>query len=288
MTELDEARRRLRRLGGGDVEHPWPTLVLGLTTIAQNDTQAIALLEIAVDGFVRLREAGGEVLARQNLSHLYRVRGASDAARRHVERALSAAEASREPLTIARASVIQANHVLATGGDIGGAHRNLLRAERLAFPGAPIGLRRSILGALANASLYLGRLDEAIDALERHRALRQEDGSSVNAATIAYDLLNTRLTMSEARPLAGARARLIAEAEAVLAEAKGLRQPRVEAEAHRVLGDLLRTDDPDRAGVHLRRCLDLESRLGHVDVRASCLWSLALHESTRIRCAPSS
>ena len=145
MAELDEARRRLRRLGAGDVEHPWPTLVLGQATIEQSDTQAIALLEIAADGFVRSREAGGEVLARQNLSNLYRRRGASDAAKRQVEQALSAAEASREPLTIARASVIQANHVLATGGDIGSAHRNLLRAERLAFPGAPIGLRRSIL-----------------------------------------------------------------------------------------------------------------------------------------------
>ena len=109
----------------------------------------------------------------------------------------------------------------------------------------------------------------------------QEDGSSANAATVAYDLLNARLTMSEARPLPGARARLVAEAEAVLAEARSLKQPRVEAEAHRVLGDLLRTRDPDRAGVHLRRCLDLEAPLGHVDVRASCLWSLALHESTR-------
>ena len=47
-----------------------------------------------------------------------------------------------------------------TDGDVGRAHRALLRAERLAFPGGPIGLRRSILFALANASLYLGRLDD--------------------------------------------------------------------------------------------------------------------------------
>ena len=39
--------------------------------------------------------------------------------------------------------------------------------------------------------------------------------------------------------------------------------------------------DPGRAEMHLRRCLDLEAPLGHPDVRAACLWSLALHEATR-------
>jgi CHAT domain-containing protein len=279
--KLAETRRRLRSLGGGDVEHPWPTLVLGQATFEHDETAAIALFEVAAEGFVRSREHAGEVLARQNLSNLYRRRGAFEAAGRQVERAVSAAESSQEPLTIARATVIQANHALATGGDIGGALRSLLRGERLAFPGAPIGLRRSILFSLAHALLSLGRFEEAIDALERHRALRTEDGSPVNAAIVAYDLLYTRVAMAELRPTADARRKLVAEAEAVVAEAAGLKQPRVEGEAHRVLGDLLRTSDPDRAERHLRRCLELESALGHPDVRAACLWSLSLQRSAR-------
>jgi hypothetical protein len=278
---LPEARARLRRLGAGGVEHPWATLVLAHATIEQDETQAITLYEAAAEGFVRSREAEGEVVARNNLRIIYHRRGATVASRTQVERAMAAAEASREPVTMARASVLQAGHLIETGGDLARAHGALIRAERLAFPNAPIGLRRSILFNLANACLYLGRLDEAIDALERHRALRREDGSPVDAAAVEFNLLNARLTRSEARPSPAARERLTALAEEMLADVENLAQPAVAARTHRVLGDLLRAHDPDRAAYHLARCLELEAPLGHPEVRASCLWSLSLHEATR-------
>ena len=278
---LEEARRRLRRLGGGTLEHPWATLVLAHSTFGQYEAQGIALYELAAEGFVRSGEAAGEVTARQNLRSLYRVRGSFDAARRQVERAMAVAETSKDPLIIARASVIYAGEIIDTGGDIGSAYRALSRAERFAFPGGPIGLRRSILWNLASASFYLGRLDEAIEALQRHRALRAEDGSVVDAAVVAFNLLNTRLTVGEARPVPGARDELIASAEAVLEEVIGLEHKALEAQTRRVLGELLRPRDPVLAEMHLRRCLELEASLGHPRVRAACLWSLAAHESTR-------
>jgi hypothetical protein len=40
---LKEARRRLRRLGGGTLEHPWATLVLAHATFEQYEAQGIAL-----------------------------------------------------------------------------------------------------------------------------------------------------------------------------------------------------------------------------------------------------
>ncbi len=81
----------------------------------------------------------------------------------------------------------------------GGVSRPAARAAS-GVPSGPIGLRRSILINLANASFYLGRLDETIATLEHHRALRQEDGSTVDAATVAFNLLNARLTQQEQRP----------------------------------------------------------------------------------------
>ena len=174
---LAEARDRLRRLGAGGAAHPWATLVLGHATLDGDEAGAITHYETAADGFVRAREPEGEVVARQNLRNLYRRRGAVAAAARQVALATAAAEQSKAPLDIVRASVLEAGHLLDTGGDVGRAHRVLLRAERLAFPGAPIGLRRAILFNLASANLYLGRIDDAIDVLERHRALRKEDGS---------------------------------------------------------------------------------------------------------------
>lgn len=278
---LAEARSRLRRLGAGGEEQPWPTLVLAHATVEADEAQAIRLYEAAAAGFARTKEAEGEVVARQNLRNIYQRRGDLDSAWRQVERALVVAEASKQPLTLARASVLEASHLIGTGGDLGRAHRALLRAEDLVFPDGPLGLRRSILYSLATVSLYLGRPSDAIDALERHRALQREDGSPVNAAAVAYNLLTARLTMSEERPSPGDRARLVTVAEEVLSEAQGLGQTATVAHTHHVLGDLLRESDPDRATVHLARCLELEARLRHPDLRAGCLWSLSLLEAAR-------
>ena len=278
---LEEARRRLRRLGGGTLEHPWATLVLAHSTFEQHEAQGITLYELAAEGFIRSGEAAGEVVARQNLRNMYRQRGEFEAARRQVERAVAVAEASRDPLLIARGLVIHAGEIIDTGGDIGSAYRALRRAEALAFPGGSIGLRRSILWNLGNAAFYVGRIDESIEAFERHRALRAEDGSLVDAAVVAFNLLNARLTAAENRPVPGARDELTASAQAVLEEVIGLDQDAFEAQARRVLGDLLRSRDPTQAEMHLRRCVDLAAALGHPRVKAACLWSLAAQEATR-------
>jgi hypothetical protein len=164
---------------------------------------------------------------------------------------------------------------------VGRAYQTLRRAEQFAFPGGPIGLRRSILMNLANASLYLGRLDDAIEALERHRALRQVDGSTSDAATVAFNLLNARLTQNELRPRAAARERLIAQARDVLAEAEQLQRPRLVASTHRVLADLLRTSDPAAAAGHIDRCLELEKALDYPQLRAGCLWTQSLIDARR-------
>jgi tetratricopeptide (TPR) repeat protein len=277
-----ESRARLVRLGAGRVDHPWATLVLALATAEQlHDAEATALFEKAADGFVRVRDADGEIIARQNLRTLYHQRGDAAAAVRQVQLAVAAAEASGKSLLIARASVIEALQVTAVGGDVGNAYRVLRRAERLAFPAGPIALRRSILLGLANAAMYLGRFDEAIDALEQHRALRAEDGSLQDAASIIFNLLNVRSRVSEARPNAGARPRLVLEGQRALAETRALRQPRLEARVHQALGELLRPSDPVGAVEHLRQCLEIASRLGYPELRADCLWSLSLHEAAR-------
>ena len=272
--------RRLQAMGGGHADHPWPTLVLAHIRLDQlQRDQAIALYETAADGFVRSREPEGEMVARQNLASQFRLRGEADVAGRHVARAVAAAEASQLPLIVARAAVIEAVHSMATGGDIGRAHRVLVRADRLVSPAAPIGLRRTILFNLANASLYLGHADAAVDALERHRALRAEDGSPQNSATVEFNLLTARLLLADRRPRSAARDQLVASAEAVRLEANAAQEPLVEAQAHQLLGDLLAIAEPARAAAHLRQCLQIEARLGFPSLRAGCLWSLARYQS---------
>ena len=77
--KLPEARARLERLGAGQADHPWPTLVLGYATHEQDERRALELYEIAASGFARLRDAEGEVLARYNLRTIYHRRGESAA-----------------------------------------------------------------------------------------------------------------------------------------------------------------------------------------------------------------
>ncbi len=199
--------------------------MLGHATLNDDEPQAVRHYEEAAEAFRRMGEAEGEVIARQNLRILYHRRGAIEAAAEQVALAKEAAEKSNAPLAIVRASVLEAAHILDAGGDVGRAHRALLRAERFAFPAAPIALRRTILFNLANANLYLGRLDDAIDALERHRALRAEDGATTDAAPVAFGLLNAHVTQAEARPSAPARAKLVEMAERVVAEIQRLNRP---------------------------------------------------------------
>ena len=233
------------------------------------------MYERAAEAFAQRRDADGEVIARQNLANQFRLRGDVETAAGHVARAVAAAAASRQPLTIARAAVIDAAHAMATGGDIGRAHRELVRADHLASAGAPIGLRHTILFSLANANIYLGRAEDALEALDRHRALRAEDRSTQNAATVEFNRLVAQIAIAARRPDAGIRARIVADAEAVVAEARGLNDPLVEAQAHRVLGDLLGRFDASRAAAHLDRCLELEATLRSPSLRVACLWSRA-------------
>ena len=156
-----------------------------------------------------------------------------------------------------------------------------MRADHLASADAPIGLRRAILFNLANANLYLGRAEDALEALDRHRALRAEDRSTQNAATVEFNRLVAQIAIGGRRPDADIRARLVADAEAVVAEAQRLNDPLVEAQAHKVLGDLLGRFNPGGAGAHLDRCLELESTLRSPSLRVACLWSRAQLVSAR-------
>src|SRR5262249_44034202 len=102
-----------------------------------------------------------------------------------------------------------------------------------------------------------------------------------DAATVAFNLLVAHIARSERYPRTGEGASRAVEAEAVVRQATELDEPLVEAQAHQVLGDLLRTRDPDRAAAHLDRCLALEATLNFPSLRASCLWSLAMLASVR-------
>ena len=279
---LPEARLRLERLGAGEVAHPWATMALGYAVQEQDERRALALYEIAAGGFARAARCARAKSSPATTSATSISAAARPPPRHARSRRPSRRRSHRDSRCRLRGPPSSKRAMrFRPGGDVGRAYRTLQRAYRFTFPSGPIGLRRTILLNLANASFFLGRLDETVDALEQHRALRKEDGSTVDAATVAFNLLNAHLTQGEQRPTAAARARLETEATAVLAEVQRLERPALVALTHRVLADLTRISDPAAAAGHLDRCLALEKQLGHPELRATCLWTSSLLDAGR-------
>ena len=204
------------------------------------------------------------------------------AAAQQVARALAAAEASQQPLTIARAAVLEASHTIDTGGDLGArvshaAARAALRLsgrsdrpaahdpaeprQRQLLPRPPRrGDRRARAAPRAAAG---GRIDDRCrdrGVQPAQRPAHAERGAS---------------------PAGRARSGSREQATEVLAEVQRSSGQPLVAQTHRVLADLTRTTDPDAAAGHLHRCLELEKSLGYPELRAGCLWTLSLLEAGR-------
>ncbi len=275
---LAEAQRRLKSSGAGRPGRPWATLVLGLTYSKVDASEAIRLFELAIVDFKSIGEDEGEVLAHQNLHHIFLSQGSRNGLRRarlEVVAAQAVASRSSSAIAKARAAVLEASHLVNTGGDYSRAHKLLLQVRRSVFPDGPIGLRRSVLFQLANLSQYLGKFDEAIEAMDAHADLRKVDNSISEAASVAFNRFNYRLTRSELDPRPGARERLLREAVRRLPELEELGRIEVTVLLERVIGNLILKDDSRAALKHLERCLALATRTGNREIESECLFSLA-------------
>ena len=103
-----------------------------------------------------------------------------------------------------------------------------------------------------------------------------------DAATVVRNRLVAQIAIGGRRPDANIRARLVADAEAVVAEAQRLNNPLVEAQAHKVLGDLLGRFNPGGAGAGpLTDASSSSRRSNRRALRVACLWWRAQLVSAR-------
>jgi tetratricopeptide (TPR) repeat protein len=266
--------------------HPgsgWPLLVRGFVARAgpEETARAAAFYEQALARLARQGESRGEVIARTNLHTLRFEAGDAAAAAEHVARALQAAQAGGDREALARASVLEAKHLVSMGRELGKAHRSLRSAYEGVFPQGPFGVQQLVLELLAHVAFQLRRYDEAVAHSQRLLALKEQHGNLDSVAALRYNMANARLVQNEARPQPGSQPELREQLEEVLRVAVQEGAPVTRARAHALLGDLWSEEAPDKAQEHYTRCLDLTRRQEARTAEMHCLWAQAKHLASR-------
>jgi CHAT domain-containing protein len=263
--QSDKASEGLRELLRRHPGSPWPSLFL-----AYHDAEhADGLFRQAARGFAARREAKGEVLARANLHRLLYRAGRMDEAGAQAKRAVEVSEASNLPEVIARARILQAQHLWGLGKDLEQAYLILRRAEAVLFPGGNYYLKRDCLSWLGNLSLDLGRYREGLDAFRRMAELAEAERDHYAAANARYGMARAVLDINGELPDASGRREVARLARQALSSAVAGKNRGIEAKAQFMLGILARGDE---ARQHFDACLAVADT---VRDRSYCLNGLA-------------
>ncbi|RKH49447.1 CHAT domain-containing protein [Corallococcus sp. AB050B] len=273
----DEARRRLQGLIARHPDRPWLTLVLGHVELPSEPALAEASYRRAALAFRSQGDAEGEVMAGINLRNALGMRGQTEEAHQWVLRVGEVARASGDPWLEVRALILEAAELSDLGQDLGRAWRLLKRAEGLAFPDGPDGLKKQLLGSLAPVSANLGRFDDAQDAYTRLAELAERTKDAGTEARVRFALANLAWRRQDARPDPGARAALLRLAREALEAARHAGSKVSETMSLRLVAELL-GDGPgerDEAEDALGRCIDLARETRLPERRIACLWTRA-------------
>jgi CHAT domain-containing protein len=264
------ATARIEALLAAHAGHPWLSLYLGHVKTGE-PARAVSLYRAAAEAFATRRMARGEVLARGNLQRLLISLGAADAAGEEAEQAEKVAVASRDPELIARAKIILARHLFATGQDLERAYLVLREAQEASFPNGQYFLQRDSLYWLGTISLEIGRYPEARTNFARSAELAQAHHDARGEASARYGIARAFLAHVGQAPREGFRTEAVALSRQVLAAAEAAHTRSLESNAHWLLGMLTEGAEARR---HLDRCLETAETIRD---RGYCLNALARH-----------
>ncbi|MCY1023894.1 CHAT domain-containing tetratricopeptide repeat protein [Pyxidicoccus sp. MSG2] len=278
----DAARQELKALEARHPEQPWLPLALGHVELLSGPSPAEEAYRRAVQGFRRLQDAEGEVIAAINLRNVLVTQGRTEEVREWTRRIGEVARASGSAELNARALIVEANERFDVEHDAGGSFRLLKRAEALAFPDGSAGLKKQCLTSLATVSTRLGRLDEAVEFYHRLAELARSTREGPEEARVRVALANLALRRNERQPEPGGRERVLALAREALAAAEQAGSKSLEMMSLRLVVDMLGgSPEEQREGEqYLRRCLALADELAMPDQRIACLWTRAERRSS--------
>ncbi|HYO13489.1 MAG TPA: CHAT domain-containing protein [Thermoanaerobaculia bacterium] len=265
-----EAARRIEKLLLRNRESPWLVFYLGNLRWTEA-SRAEALYRTAAEGFAARGEAEGEYLARDNLGRVLELLGRSEEAAREIGRAVRIAEASKDPLLIARAGILQARYLQSQGKDLDRAYVLLRRVEPVALSQGTFELRRDFLLGLGNLSLGIGKVEEAQRAFQRLVDLALQENNRFLAATALYGLARSKMEDLSDMPQEKGRQEALTLARRALDAAMASGHRPVEAKASLLIGMLARGGE---ARASLEHCA---ANASSPEERGYCLSALASH-----------
>jgi hypothetical protein len=237
-----------------------------------------ALYRRAALGFQSLRHVEGEILARSNLRDILFPNGRVAEAAVEVRRVAEVGATVDDPVLKARVWLMEAGHVLDTGGDLGLSYRLLKQTERAVFPDGPYRLRRTCLNSLGLVAFRMGRIDEALALFRRLDALASAEGDAQSRANAQFNILNTESMKESFLPTPGAGGRVTAIARQTLATGLASAHRIVTLKTHRMLAALLANDRTTQgeALAHAHRCFALAAEARQPQDEAVCSWLVAM------------
>jgi hypothetical protein len=257
-----EAIRALEDLLRLHPRNAWLSYFLG-ALIWNEPRRSSDLSAAAADLLAERGLAQGEVRACSNrYKQLVRQDRQAEAAA-VVERAVRAAEASGDPLAVARARILESTSLVDRDRDLPRAYRLALDARETVFaqdaaPGAPgevawsaSRMRHDCLALLANLAFKLARLGEARELAQAMVELAVAENDSYAEALARSYLLVALRDELDLFPDQDAKPATLKLARQTLAVAEAAGQRGAQVYAHQVLGLLTESSESE---LHLRRC----------------------------------
>jgi len=187
LKAWDDAARRLDARLALQPEDHLAQLYLGLIEADMNHNRAQGLLESAAAGLDAGKNPTAAVYAWLSLAIYHQIRRHVTLVDGYLQRAQVAAEASGDPMLLARV-----DHELARqayqNADYTKAWTLVTKARDEIHDDAPIDLRSRLLGTLGAVCWELGRYRDALDAYERQAALMHDAGNAYLEADARYSL----------------------------------------------------------------------------------------------------
>ncbi|HEU4780460.1 MAG TPA: CHAT domain-containing protein [Steroidobacteraceae bacterium] len=269
--EWNAAGKHLEALATANPENDWIVFVRAAVAWPEDKARAERLYLEAAQRFEAAGNMRGEVLARANLRTMFYASGRLGEAAREVERVSLLGERAQDREVRIRARVVESQFFISTGSNLGRAHRALLQAEAELDGEAAYWLKQHVLHGLGNVLLLTGQYD---DAIKYFRRLNREASDQQDLSTVARAQLSVTNALVEKRsvePQTNA-APLYADANEALVAARRARDVDLELEALRLLGEVLMSEQPQRARGYVGTCIDRAGTSQRPLALSKCLW----------------
>jgi CHAT domain-containing protein len=270
--EWETARKHLEKLAA---EHPHIDWIVFVRAVVTTPTDGDAGEQLYLEAARRFQSAGnarGEVLARTNLQTIFYLSGRIGSAAQQVERVISLAERAQDPEIRMRARVAEAQFFVATGTNLGRAHRALQQAEAELESVQMYWLRRLVLQNLGNVLLAMGQYDEAVTYFRRLQADAQAQQDLDTEARARLSIVNALVEKRNEEPHAVDAMQLFADADEALAVTRRGQDVDLELAALRLLGETLMVEQAQRARGYVDACVERAQANKRSQLLSNCLW----------------